>query len=751
MKKNILVVLFVLFAKQISAQFINDEIHFGNVQSENKHVLVSNESEIYKGGLDETARRLLPGNPETWQGGTMSFKMNVDPEKQNYFTVRCFGSEADKNLTMLFIDGFQIGYRHLGDIDYLTLGNGNAPFLERFYYVTLPLPLKYTKGKKEVTLEIRSYGPMWPYGETFEQYQKDMTEPTVGFYKAYTHIQPCFVPDKKEKQGKLPAYKVRTNPGVEVLSELKERVNRDVSQLLEKEVLSQLEMWTLAEASTVKWTVAYQNEKVVPLIVASVDSFYKRYQQQPNLVYQDPAVYNYEWLIVGPMCRAIRMLWNEMQPFITTERRTEWSEMMLAALEYSTTHRRHYTNQSMIIDLFMYDVNKTLTLLEPLKAYPEYQMLKYLYESVGLVPWSGINDAYPLGNNYMQLTNKALTKELGYVGYYGEVLDWVNDIYRSTCVTGVPGSGDLQIRAQLLRMMEARSYFRYPATDNEGNAAMRIEAVIGWRDGGHYPGDIVYCDRGIAWDATPLMTAANTLDLRAIGMVQQMIREGQFFPVIKEKLKVGGMRGTRSLLHIPDEYDLIMKQPAVLHRMPMDKESPDFVFSDEENGVVAVKNGNEILYASLYWRARNAVNNLAKVHYITPETDRLSNVYINTIIDDSGMRYARPDWVNLGFWGTREWYSGIHSAHTGEELPIACIPEGVEFKPGDENTYAGKALFYQLDYGKYLIGMNSSLHRTYDLNVPARSKVINLSEKGTPVKTDCVKVPPMSTIVLYIN
>ena len=53
---------------------------------------------------------------------------------------------------------------------------------------------------------------------------------------------------------------------------------------------------------------------------------------------------------------------------------------------------------------------------------------------------------------------------------------------------------------------------------------------------------------------------------------------------------------------------------------------PDFVFSDEEDGVVAVKNGDEIFYASLYWRARNAVNFLARVHFTTPTMDRIAVV-----------------------------------------------------------------------------------------------------------------------------
>ena len=41
----------------------------------------------------------------------------------------------------------------------------------------------------------------------------------------------------------------------------------------------------------------------------------------------------------------------------------------------------------------------------------------------------------------------------------------------------------------------------------------------------------------------------------------------------------------------------------------------------------------------------------------------------------------------------------MHSAHAGEKLPIAKIPAGVKFKPGDERVYAGKAEFYTLRYG----------------------------------------------------
>lgn len=754
MKKNLLL-LAVTFLCLLSVNAANkDVLTFGNKQSEQKHSLKSVNSEAYVGGMNETARRMLPPETEDYKGGEITFRMKVDPKKQNYFTARFWGSESMKNLLMLFIEGKQIGYRHLGDMDVLFLGNGNAPLQGRFFYVTLPLPMEYTKDKQEVELGVRSFGPMWPYGETFERYQKNMTDPTIGLYKGYTHTQPCFEPDKKEKQGKAPVYQLRKTPGKEVFTALKERVNKEVNQILAKDLLrSQLEMWTLADAYTVSWTTAYNHPKCISLLRASINDFYKRYKANPELIWKDATVYNCDWLNAGPIARVIRYLWKEFEPVISPEERAQWTELMLASLDYSTTHRRHYTNQSMIIDLFIYDVNKALSLLEPLKALPEYQTLKYLHESLGLCPWTGINNACPLGNNYWQLTKKGLTKELGFVGYYGEVLDWVGDIYRSTCVNGMPGTGDPQIEAQLLRMANARSYFRYPGVDADGYSAMLAEAVVGWRDGDHYPGEVTYAER-VGWDASPLSTATLTLDKVVVGMAQQMISDNQFFASIERKMKDGGLRVTKALLHIPEQYDAIMKQPASSFRMPMSKESPDFVFSDEEDGVITVKNGDEILYASLYWRARNAVNNLAKVHYITPLTDLLSTVRIEQEFEDSGMRYTRQDWVNLGFAPWREWYKDVHSAHAGEVLPVARIPKEVPFKVGDENAYAGRAQFYKMEYGKYIVGMNSAEDKTFDLQLPQRakgSKIVNLTDGRKEVEEEVITVQPMSTVVLFVE
>ena len=75
----------------------------------------------------------------------------------------------------------------------------------------------------------------------------------------------------------------------------------------------------------------------------------------------------------------------------------------------------------------------------------------------------------------------------------------------------------------------------------------------------------------------------------------------------------------------------------------------------------------------------------------------------------------------------------------------------MKFRPGDENVYAGKGEFYTLRYGDYLIGMNTTTDKTFDLPVPADAKPARelVSKKslasGTPIQ-----IEPRSTVVLWM-
>jgi hypothetical protein len=405
----------------------------------------------------------------------------------------------------------------------------------------------------------------------------------------------------------------------------------------------------------------------------------------------------------------------------------------------------------MIVDMNIYRCNRAVAAIDPSTALPERQALRYLREAIGIDPWLGSDtesgSEKPMGDHYRELTAKGLTRELGYVGYYGEVIDWVTQIYEATCDPG--HAGDPDIKAQLIRIANARAIFRYPMVDADGARAMRIEAVVGWRDD-HYPGDVTYAERP-TWDASPLYEAAATLDPHQIGAVQQQIADHQLFAAIAGELKEGGLRTTAGLLGIPGQYQTLLAQPPQPYRLPMTPGQPDVIFADEEDGVIAIKHGTDILYASLYWRARSAVNHLARIHLITSTGDRIAVVLENEVFTPSGLTWKRPDWTDFGFAsGGHRYPVDLHSAEVNEELPIAAFAAEPGYRPGNEHPLAGRASFYECHFGRYTIGMNASTTQSFPLHRPnGQGEVRDLTAANAVITDATVMVAPLSTTVLF--
>ena len=383
---------------------------------------------------------------------------------------------------MLYCEGKQIGYRHLGDVDVLDSPNGSPAYAGRFYYNTCPLPIEVTRGQSKLHFEIRSNGQMW--AETlFEQYQKPMTGPTRGIYAVYTGTDGYFAPPADDRQGAAPTNPpVRTAPGPEVLDQAKQRVNGAIGEMLKStQPLDQHQLWFLARAYSVKWTLAFRNPEVVNRTVAGLDALYLACQKDPRLVQAGPAIYNNEWFGVGPAACAVVLLSKQLEPFLNAgiegaeplKRRTGWAKMFEACREWHRVNRRQYTNQTMIEDTYgIYYPNQAMAILGSEKALPEKKAIQYLYEAAGIEPWRGSDKDvpgteqftrtdWPVGANYFQLTNKGLTKELGFVGYYGEMLDWLTAMYDAT--RPAPGErGDTKLLATLVKAAHVRAIFRAP-------------------------------------------------------------------------------------------------------------------------------------------------------------------------------------------------------------------------------------------------------------------------------------------------
>ncbi len=747
--------------EQARASDVVDSLQFGNAASEQSHKLDARQSETADGALGQTARRILPRSTDHWRGGRVTFRLRVDPEELNYFTAKFWGSDYEKNekptRLFLFVEGKQVGQRHLGQIDPLDIRELHPRFSGRFFYKTLPLPLALTQGKTTVEVGIELHGRIWGYGDTFERYQHNLDAPSRDIYQCYSHTDPCFQPDGNEVQGTAPELKVRREPGEEVIKEVRKRINQAIKKSMRSDRIPDLQtIRFLSNACFEKWTDAYHNKEVLERIVKGIDHQYLAFRK-------DPTIFEKEWVGAGEAAEAIRILAKPLRFYVDkpvegteTSRREAWTEMFVASRDWHVQHRRAYTNQTMIVDLNIYRCNRAVRYLSPRMDWPERKAVGLLHEAVGIKPWAGNWDqrgrpSFPKGKRYMQLTDEGLTRELGYVGAYGEIVgDFVRNMYESTRPT-LDAEGDPEIKEQLVKIVRARAAFRYPSLDDDGNRAMRLEATVGWRDW-KYPGNVMYGQMPTV-SGGPVDIAASTEDPILTGYAQQMLTDNQFFAGWKY---IAGLRNTETLdttLRLPRVYEWIKNQPPMKHRLPMSQGQPNYVFADPGVGVVAIKNNDDILYVSLYWRARYAVNNLSRVHYLTPTIERDATVFTEARFNASGDFYEIPDWTNMGFNKKHEdeyKKEGLNLATAGMRLPIAKVPASQkDFKPGKENIYAGKADLYLLHYGPYYIAMNCSRSRSFSFDVPDRfldSKNLVTKERVTRSK---LKIRGKETIVLF--
>ncbi|MBV8779793.1 MAG: hypothetical protein JO353_00215, partial [Phycisphaerae bacterium] len=517
----------------------------------------------------------------------------------------------------------------------------------------------------------------------------------------------------------------------------------------------------MGEAYCTKWSPAYQNSKAIDQIVIDGDTLANDFAQDPKYAGKD-------WPGAGPLGEAIMRVWpgisDRLDQSMTlsgapVRRREAWSHTLRQSVDYWRTHRRDYTNQSMIVDRNIYTANRALELIDPPAALPDQKALDYLYQAVGLEPWLGSDPASdqgladtpsngapkPYGNDYCLVTRKGLTRELGWVGTYGEtILHFTHDIAQLT--------GDEKIRQQLAKLQHARMYFRYPGLDADGFHCMKLPSEVDNRTA-HYPlsgADYNVPDiREEWWMDVPAMLNDDPI---AVGAAQQALADNQYFAYVAGRLKDPDTLG---MMRNVDEYAAVKALKPSTYRLPMGDGQPDFAFADEEDAIIAIKHGDTRLFVNLYYRAERAVNGVVRLLELTPTTTRIATVQSETQVNSSGHTYKRPDWID-GIRGRGMPPPGedIHQAWAGEEMPISARPEDAKFPAyGEWGPFLGKAAFYQLHWGDFLIGLNSSEKTTYQLKVPDGQNQLTdlISGKQIEVSNGTVGIRPLSTVVLLLT
>ncbi|MEO7494406.1 MAG: hypothetical protein ABIT83_21920 [Massilia sp.] len=757
-----------------------DVLRFGDAGSEAAHGLSAQASEVSKSAaLGQSARRFLPLAANDWRGGAATFRLKVRGDIQNYLSVRLWGEDVSAAQATLYCDGKQLGQRQMSDVDILDQGAKYPVAPGRFHYITHPLPQALTAGKSEIGCRLRVTGPIWRYGATFATFQKPQTEPSRNFYALVVHADKLVPLDAVE--GRAPAAPLAptaTADQSDVMARVRQRVDQQLARLwAAQRAPNQQEMNFLARTWQTGWSRGHGARASLDAIVAGIDAMWAAYQRDHAIAYHDPATPNPDWFGFGLMGEALKITAPQLQKELDAAiqsadgaaltRRRALEIMFADSRLWNKQHRRLYTNQSMIKDLYgIWYNNEGLIAIGGASAEPRAKLLPLFYESVGLLPWSGSENArgeptwasaegdarFSVSKDYYETTGKGLTKELGYVGGYGEVLDWVATIYDATRpAKGEPG--DRKIRDQLVRIAQARGYFRFPHWDAHGKRAMRLESAIGWRDT-YAPSDIMYAQKP-SWDASPLQVALATRDPKLLGYAQQMIADNQFFASVERMMESTTLRATLGLIDVVEEYAAMKALPPQRERLPMTSGKPDFVFADEEDGVLAMKHGEDILYASLYWRANYGVSGLARVHYITPLTDRIATVALEReVFEPSGLAFTRPNNPHInGSRFTIKYPDDGDVWGAGDKQPVARLPQGSQYVAGEDNAHAGRADYYQLQYGPYLIGMNSSRDKHFELALPPHRAALRELAGGAVIAPGVrsLRVAPGSTAVVYLG
>jgi Ricin-type beta-trefoil lectin domain-like len=743
-----------------------DTIVFSNSASESAHSLTTNLSSVVNGGLGQTARIFNPTSPASTWGGTASFTLKCDPQLTNYISIKLWGSEQGSNLgrLMLFCEGKQVGYYHLGDVDPLDIPEDSPRTLSRFFYHTLPLPLSMTQGKSTIQLDVRSMGAIYGYGSTASSYFTSLTQHTRSVYRVYSHTSPYFTPASDDVQGTLPnPIPVRSSPGSEVMNAVSTYITNFVKGLLTA-TPSSMDLWALealARAYNMSSTSAYHNNTALTQIVGGLDALYVSYLSDSTLINNS----SQQWQGFGRVGFIMLLLGNSLNTLLSqnvsgasgTTRRTAYTKMLVDSRDYWRKNTIQYSNQMLICALGIYQCNRGLAVIAPSSALAETTIRNFIYQSVGLSPWLGPldsngNPTKPLGSTYYEVSKKGLTRELGYVGIYGEIIDWLCKIWE--IVNGYSGVNDTTLRNQLIMIAKARAYFRYPELDNNGYRAMRMETVIGWRDG-DYPGEVLYMDRA-SWDGHALQAAVVFQDTALIGYAQQQMADNQYYAQLQIQISDTSSRQGVTVLSIPGDYATFMAQSKSSTQLPMTDTQPDFVYSDEENGVLALKYDQERLYASLYWRARWGINNMGRIHHISPTIDRSATIMQHISSVSSGKTYTQPDWVNEDFGNGGFTPSGptLHQAFAGTVYPIEKPPSDAStISPGAESPWSGRGTLYQCAYSRYVIAMNGSASQSFTLTVPQGSgpSTPELVSKQNQAPGSSVTLAPLTTIVWDIG
>ena len=703
---------FVVGVASIAHAAVLTSIQPGDTSSENAVGLVATSAPVETSpalALGEAGRRLLPADPYT--PASLAFEAVVSPTEQNYLTLRLWGSDPHWTPVNL-----------LTDVDSINLGNvwwhvtREAPVPGRFLYRAFPIPIEVTRGKTSLRLRLETAPAPQTIGAFRNADQpppKLLFRPSFALYGLHIHTGSWFEPPASDRQGPPfvwgpPAPKPAGYPET-AEQRLLERARVDIDRALNYKVVNSRYdtghrhdtrvLETLPVIYHAEWSGHFQERTIAERIRDAIDVHVRRQAAQNG----DPGTMFYRgWGSHGRIAHAYSQMsevfeeagWLE-QPIelqtaagpVTLTRRQAYGDFFHAAFEWRRLDRRSWTNQPIYVSHTLYRLQKALRALGDSRALTQAQSVGYVYEALGIRPLHsrpGAIDADAAGYPYHLITRAGLTREKGYVDGYGEL--------SYTLVRLVEETGDAQVRALTEKFLKTRSVFRVPTNDTAGNGALRGIGAISWR-GTTFPFRIAYAgiEEAAILDGDPV----------ALRLAQLEIAHGRL-NLLPPEPERGPHWSPENSIRLYEQYRKIKDLPATDHRLPTEPGQPDFVWSDPESGVFVFRHGANLVYGSFFnldaFNGR-AVGDRGIIHLIRPESERLIEFPPEFALPESDLSIT----VKYPF-GSR--------THPQTPLPPGMKAWATE-PPDWLDHRAGRAYFYHVETGPYVIAMNTTEPGTY--------------------------------------
>lgn len=709
---------------------------------------------VYEPALGESCRRLL--SDESEESAWLRFKMEVDPNEQNYFTVKFWGGDQRGiNLRLHDGDGKAIDgavsewgavHKPMGPFwEFRGLGHR-----ENFVYATYPLPTAVTNEKSEVTLKISSSGGT-----------------SQGIYAAYTHKDKCFIPPEDEQQGE--PFEWGAEYPQRLTDEEKENILKQRARKLIEEQLSGKPkpsglggarlLKALSDAYHAEWSEHYQDPEIVDVVKQALDAAVRRQTDKGVAGHTSSKNWHYQGLMarsltnIGAAFKKSGVLDEKIDHDGDSEtdpitRRKAYDWYFQKGYEWRRSQggaRREVSNQSMAISFSLYRMQKALQLLESDKALSEKKADRYLYEALGMKPFyapyprfAWVKPAADAGFPFRIITQAGLAREGGHASHYGELSG--ARVARMAYELGDPAAKQRASQIIRARMIAARR----PGNDGGGYAVLKEVFPFTYRGRG-YPGGIRYLSKD-----EELTTAAILEDPVSLRLAELYLKHGQFTKHTRQDRVV---RRVEDYLKVKEMLEKRDPDP-----LPAEPGHGNFAWGDPGTGVFAFKHGDTRLYGSFVLSMPGAVVPIARILDIRPRIERLADV-------QTGIRFPQPDeYVDPG--GILE-----DMKFPRTPPPPKLDSELVDKWRGDirdselvdkwrgHDIRASMAYLYTLRYGDYLIVMNTTQKGTYreqtfNLDISDDVQASEVLDVDTGKMIDVTKplqVPPQFTGVLYLG